>query len=110
MRRTEDSWQEPLTRADLIREQPSSWQEPLTRAQVWIAALGLCVVICGSVGTFVMVTRETALRLEWRVQQAERILTELQAAKDVQRLSLEVRATQNALRTVEMQIARLRRQ
>lgn len=99
-----------MVRADLIREQPTSWQEPLTRAQVWIAALGLCVVLCGCVGTFVLATRENALRLEWRVQQAERLLAELQAARDVSRLSADLRATQNALRTIEMQLARVRRQ
>lgn len=91
-----------------MRRTDDSWQEPLTRAQVWLAALGICITIIGTVGAFVLTTRETALRLEWRVQQTERLLLELQSAKDVQRLALEVRATQNALRGIEIQLARSR--
>ena len=92
-----------------MRRGDDSWQEPLTRAQVWVGVLGLCVTLMGVVGAFVLTTRETALRLEWRIQQAEKILIELQSAKDVQRLALEVRAQQNALRGLEMQIARMKR-
>ena len=76
---------------------------------MWIGGLAVLLTIAGTVGAFVLTTRETALRLEWRIQQTERILNELQAAKDLQRLALEVRATQNALRGLEMQMDRLRK-